>query len=73
MAVGTTTPAESKGMSPGREVLLHGEKRNAVLDLPEIQRYGIDNYGDANFLEDLRHLPLKVADPFRHHDSELAQ
>lgn len=50
MAVGTTTPAGSKGMSPGREVLLHGEKRNAVLDLPEVQRYGIDNYGDANYV-----------------------
>jgi len=34
----------------GRELLLHGEKRNAVLDLPEIHRYGIDSYGDADYL-----------------------
>jgi hypothetical protein len=37
-------------MSYGRELLLHGEKRNAVLDLPEIRRYGIDTYGDANYV-----------------------
>ena len=34
----------------GRELLLHGEKRNAVLDLPEIHRFGIDSYGDANYV-----------------------
>ena len=34
----------------GREWLLHGEKRNAVLDLPEIHRYGIDSYGDADYV-----------------------
>jgi hypothetical protein len=33
--------------SCGRELLLHGEKRNAVLDLPKIERFGIDSYGDA--------------------------
>ena len=37
-------------MSYRRELLLHGEKRNAVLDLPEIRRYGIDTYGDANYV-----------------------
>jgi len=34
----------------GRELLLHGEKRNAVLDLPEIHRFGVDSYGDANYV-----------------------
>jgi hypothetical protein len=33
-----------------RELLLHGDKRNAVLDLSEIKRYGIDSYGDADYL-----------------------
>jgi hypothetical protein len=33
-----------------RELLLHGEKRNAVLELPEIHRYGIDSYGDADYV-----------------------
>src|SRR5689334_8671101 len=33
-----------------RELLLYGEKRNAVLDLPEIHRFGIDSYGDANYV-----------------------
>jgi hypothetical protein len=37
-------------MSYDREFLLHGKKRNAVLDLPEIQRFGIDSYGDANYV-----------------------
>jgi hypothetical protein len=37
-------------MSYGRELLLHGEKRNAVLDLPEIRRYGIESYGNANYV-----------------------
>ena len=34
----------------GRDLLLHGEKRNAVLDLPEIHRFGMDSYGDANYV-----------------------
>jgi len=34
----------------GRELLLYGEKRNAVLDLAEIQRFGIDSYGDADYV-----------------------
>ena len=37
-------------MPYGRELLLHGEKRNAVLDLAEIQRFGIDSYGDADYV-----------------------
>jgi hypothetical protein len=31
--------ATEQRMSYGRELLLHGEKRNAVLDLPVIHRY----------------------------------
>jgi hypothetical protein len=37
-------------MSYGRELLLHGDKRNAVLDLPEVQRFGLDSYGDVNYV-----------------------
>ena len=33
-----------------RQLLLHGEKRNAVLELPEIHRYGLDSYGDADYV-----------------------
>src|SRR5262249_7525968 len=39
-----------QGMLYRRELLLHGEKRNAVLDLPEIHRFGIDSYGDRNYV-----------------------
>lgn len=42
--------AVGRSMLYGRELLLHGEKRNAVLDLPEIHRFGIDSYGDANYV-----------------------
>jgi hypothetical protein len=37
-------------MTYGRELLLYGAKRNAVLDLAEIQRFGSDSYGDANYV-----------------------
>jgi hypothetical protein len=30
-----------------RDLLLRGAKRNAVLDLSEVQRYGVDSYGDS--------------------------
>src|SRR5262245_59530021 len=33
-----------------RELLLLGAKRNAVLELWEIQRYGSDSYGDADYV-----------------------
>jgi len=33
-----------------RQLLLHGAKRNAVLELWEVQRYGIDSYGDADYV-----------------------
>jgi hypothetical protein len=34
----------------GRELLLGGEKRNSVLDLDEVQRYGSDSYADINYV-----------------------
>jgi len=33
-----------------RELLLGGAKRNAVLELWEVQRYGSDSYGDADYV-----------------------
>jgi 16S rRNA G966 N2-methylase RsmD len=33
-----------------RGLLLSGDKRNAVLELWEVERYGIDGYGDANYV-----------------------
>jgi hypothetical protein len=33
-----------------RQLLLMGEKRNAVLELSEIKRYGTDSYGDADYV-----------------------
>jgi hypothetical protein len=33
-----------------RQLLLAGAKRNAVLDLWEVQRYGTDSYGDADYV-----------------------
>ena len=33
-----------------RQLLLMGGKRNAVLDLWEVQRYGADSYGDADYV-----------------------
>ena len=33
-----------------RRLLLLGPKRNDVLELWEVQRYGSDNYGDADYV-----------------------
>ena len=33
-----------------RQLLLLGRKRNAVLELWEIERYGSDSYGDADYV-----------------------
>src|ERR1700724_1420167 len=33
-----------------RELLLLGAKRNVVLDLWEVQRYGSDSYGDTDYV-----------------------
>jgi hypothetical protein len=34
----------------GRALLLHGSKRNEVLTLAEIERYGIDSFGNSDYL-----------------------
>jgi 16S rRNA G966 N2-methylase RsmD len=33
-----------------RQLLLSGAKRNAVLELAEVQRYGVDSYDDADYV-----------------------
>src|SRR5580704_6092311 len=33
-----------------RQLLLLGAKRNAVLDLSEVKRYGSDSYGDTHYV-----------------------
>ncbi len=33
-----------------RQLLLGGAKRNSVLELWEVQRYGLDSYGDADYV-----------------------
>jgi hypothetical protein len=33
-----------------RELLLHGSKRNEVLSLPEIEQYGLDSFGNADYV-----------------------
>lgn len=34
----------------GQALLLHGSKRNEVMSLAEIEQYGLDSFGDANYL-----------------------
>jgi hypothetical protein len=41
---------ESKGPAYDRQLLLEGAKRNAVLDLTEVQRYGIESWGDPDYV-----------------------
>jgi hypothetical protein len=33
-----------------RQLLLSGAKRNAVLDLHEVKRYGLDSYANADYV-----------------------
>ena len=33
-----------------RALLLHGRKRNEVLSLAEIEQYGLDSFGDADYV-----------------------
>src|SRR3981189_2880710 len=40
----------SKGPTYDRQLLLEGAKRNAVLDLTEVQRYGIESWGDPDYV-----------------------
>ena len=41
---------ESKGPAYDRQLLLEGAKRHAVLDLTEVQRYGIESWGDPDYV-----------------------
>src|SRR5258708_39248752 len=40
----------SKGPAYDRQLLLEGAKRNSVLDLTEVQRYGIESWGDPDYV-----------------------
>ena len=40
----------SKVCAYDRQLLLEGAKRNAVLDLTEVQRYGIESWGDPDYV-----------------------
>jgi hypothetical protein len=40
----------SKGPAYDRQLLLEGAKRNAVLDLMDVQRYGIESWGDSDYV-----------------------
>jgi hypothetical protein len=40
----------SKGPAYDRQLLLEGAKRDAVLDLTEVQRYGIESWGDSDYV-----------------------
>ena len=46
--------AVEKGPTYDRQLLLGDMKRNAVLELWEVQRYGIDSYGDADYPAGMR-------------------
>ena len=41
---------DDRSLSFDRQLLLAGTKRNAVLDLWEVERYGIDSFGDADYV-----------------------
>jgi hypothetical protein len=40
----------TKGPTYDRQLLLEGAKRNAVLDLTEVQQYGIESWGDPDYV-----------------------
>ena len=40
----------SKSPAYDRQLLLEGAKRNAVLDLTEVQRYGVESWGDPDYV-----------------------
>ena len=50
----TIPKIESPGNAPSRvydrALLLHGSKRNEVLNLTEIEQYGLDSYADADYI-----------------------
>jgi 16S rRNA G966 N2-methylase RsmD len=45
-----TRPRNSRLPVYNRELLLHGSKRNEVLSLAEIEQYGLDSFGDADYV-----------------------
>jgi len=57
----------SKGPAYDRQLLLEGVKRNAVLDLTEVQRYRIESWDDPDYVV-AKSVPLTsaalVIDPF---------
>src|ERR1700730_3913119 len=44
------SPEDRPGQRYDRQLLLHGPKRDAVLELWEVRRYGMDTYGDADYV-----------------------
>jgi hypothetical protein len=44
------TDARDAAESYDRELLLHGPKRNEILELWEVERYGVDSYCDADYV-----------------------
>jgi hypothetical protein len=48
---------ESRSLSHDRALLLHGPKRNEVLTLGEIEQYGRDSFGDADYVSIYGMLP----------------
>jgi predicted RNA methylase len=44
------SPEDRPGPRYDRQLLLHGPKRDAVLELWEVRRYGMDTYGDADYV-----------------------
>ncbi|HEY4865592.1 MAG TPA: hypothetical protein VIK45_08785 [Candidatus Dormibacteraeota bacterium] len=41
---------DKEAVTYDRQLLLVGSRRNEVLDLSEARRYGIDSYGDADYV-----------------------
>src|ERR1700694_3288440 len=41
---------DKEAVTYDRQLLLVGSRRNEVLDLSETRRYGIDSYGDADYV-----------------------
>src|SRR5260221_7458417 len=44
------SPEDRPGPRYDRQLLLHGPKRDEVLELWEVRRYGGDSYGDADYV-----------------------
>ena len=53
----TATPISAQRPVYNRQLLLSGAKRNAVLELWEVERYGIDSYDDPAYVSVYRTRP----------------